>query len=158
MNELNEILRQYMKQVRPPSIQKFVAPRGGITVHNVLDTSKEPKPNGCNTFLEFWEKSVGAKADQCLALSSHICNDGNAADIKEIVGAHVRVDGLQCPLDEAWIVPLCKQCNNDDNCDPIVLPEFTELIPVRMSKKHATASDFYNRLRLALKKVSGVSK
>ena len=72
-------------------------------------------------------------------MDDHLTNDGSPADTTDIVGAHVRIDGLDCPDDYAWIVPLCKQCNNDDNEFSILMPEGTVFIPVKMSKKHKTA-------------------
>lgn len=140
MDQMTDIRKQYLKMLGKPTIPVIVVPAGGITVHNVIGTSKEPKPNECDSFLDFWEKSVGVKVDKCLAVSRHVCKAGCRAEVDEIVGAHVRVDGLQCPLDEAWIVPLCKLCNNDDNFGPIRLPEGVALVPVIMNEEHFTAT------------------
>ena len=121
-------------------ITPVIAPRGGVDVHNVLDTKGEPIPNGYDSFLEYWEVNSGEVCpSECQAIDLHLTNDGQPADTTDIVGAHVRIDGLDCPDDYAWIVPLCKQCNNDDNESSISMPEGTIFIPVKMSKKHKTA-------------------
>ena len=119
---------------------KIIAPAEGIGVHNVLDTKDEPIPEGYESFLDYWEKKSGqACPSQCQAIELHITADWSIADTSDLVGAHVRIDGKDCPDDYAWIVPLCKHCNNDGNTSSIYMPAGTIFIPVRMAKKHKTA-------------------
>ncbi len=119
---------------------KIIAPAEGIAVHNVLDTKDEPIPEGYESFLDYWEKESGqACPSECQAIDWHITANGAIADKTDIVGAHVRIDTLPCPDDYAWIVPLCKHCNNDGNTSSIYMPAGTIFIPVRMAKKHKTA-------------------
>jgi hypothetical protein len=121
-----------------PSI--IIAPAEGIAVHNVLDTKDEPIPEGYESFLDYWEKESGqACPSECQAIDWHITANGAIADKTDIVGAHVRIDTIPCPDDYAWIVPLCKHCNNDGNTSSIYMPAGTIFIPVRMAKKHKTA-------------------
>lgn len=155
MSDIREFL---IRQLEGLSISEFHVPRGGAIVHNVVGTAEEPKPCGYGSFLEFWEETVGDRADRCFADSSHKCVDGSCADVDEIVGAHVRVDGLPCPLDEAWIVPLCKHCNSDDNCETIHLPEGVVLVPVKMAKKHVNASKARKIVLAALQELRNKSK
>ena len=82
-------------------------------VHNVLGTTDEPFPEGYDSFLEYWECKTGKSVPtNCQAIDFHTNQDGTEADTTDIVGAHVRIDGLSCPDDWAWIVPLCKHCNS----------------------------------------------
>ena len=119
---------------------KIIAPAEGIAVHNVLDTKDEPIPEGYESFLDYWEKESGQDCpSKCQAIELHITADGSIADTSDLVGAHVRIDGKDCPDDYAWIVPLCKHCNNDGNTSSIYMPDGTIFIPVRMAKKHKTA-------------------
>lgn len=119
---------------------KIIAPAEGIAVHNVLDTKDEPIPEGYESFLDYWEKKSGqACPSECQAIDWHITANGAIADKTDIVGAHVRIDTIPCPDDYAWIVPLCKHCNNDDNTLSIYLPSGSIFIPVKMTKKHKTA-------------------
>ncbi len=109
-------------------------------VHNVLDTKDEPIPEGYDSFLDFWECETGQSAPtKCLSVDSHKNQDGTDADMTDMVGAHVRIDGINCPDDWAWIVPLCKHCNSDDNTCCIELPEGTAFVPIKMSQSHPTA-------------------
>ena len=119
---------------------KIIAPAEGIAVHNVLDTKDEPIPEGYESFLDYWEKESGqACPSECQAIDWHITANGAIADKTDIVGAHVRIDTIPCPDDYAWIVPLCKHCNNDGNTSSIYMPAGTIFIPVKMAKKHKTA-------------------
>ena len=119
---------------------KIIAPAEGIAVHNVLDTKDEPIPEGYESFLDYWEKKSGqACPSECQAIELHITADGSIAYTSALVVAHVRIDGTDCPDDYAWIVPLCKHCNNDGNTSSIYMPDGTIFIPVRMAKKHKTA-------------------
>ena len=119
---------------------KIIAPAEGIAVHNVLDTKDEPIPEGYESFLDYWEKESGqACPSECQAIDWHITANGAIADKTDIVGAHVSIDTMPCPDDYAWIVPLCKHCNNDDNTLSIYLPSGSIFIPVKMTKKHKTA-------------------
>ena len=121
-------------------IEKYIAPIGGCNVHNVLDTKGEPVPDGCSSFLEYWEKESGqACPNECQAADPHLKEDGEPADATDLVGAHVRIDGLYCPNNQSWIVPLCKYCNRDENVSPIYLPEGTVFVPITMAKAHPTA-------------------
>jgi len=121
-------------------IKEYIAVNGGCLVHNVLDTKDEPIPNGYNSFLDYWEvKSGKACPKECQAISLHFKDDLTPADTADLVGAHVRIDGKPCPNNEAWIVPLCKHCNRDENEGSILLPEGTVLVPIKMAKMHPTA-------------------
>ena len=133
-------MAKLMQSTASNAIKREIAHRGGVFVHNVLDTKDEPIPDGYDSFLEYWEKKSGeTRPRECQAIDPHLTNDEKPADTTDIVGAHVRIDGLDCPDDYAWIVPLCKQCNNDDNESSILMPEGTVFIPVKMAKKHKTA-------------------
>lgn len=113
---------------------------GGCFVHNVLGTKDEPIPEGYTSFLDYWEKKSGQSAPpECPVKCAHQNQDGSDADKKDIVGAHVRIDEISCPDDWAWIVPLCKHCNSDDNSYCIELPAGTVLVPIKMSKSHPVA-------------------
>lgn len=122
------------------SIITIIAPSDGAVVHNVLDTQDEPIPEGYASFLDYWEGESGkTRPSECQAIDVHLTKDGSSAKTTDLVGAHVRIDGECCPDDYAWIVPLCKQCNDADNTSCILMPEGTVFIPVKMSKKHKTA-------------------
>ena len=117
-------------------------PYGGLFVHNVLDTSKEPIPDGYESFLDYWERNACVEnVQECASIGRHVNKDGKKSETDEIVGAHVRIDTLPCPDDWAWIVPLCKHCNNDGQTGPIPLPYKAKLIPVHMSCAHPTAKN-----------------
>lgn len=114
---------------------------GGCFVHNVPDTKDEPVPDGCGTLLKYWSsKTRRPIPDKCLTLDPHINQDHNVADQYDIVGAHVRIDGEDCPYDWAWVVQLCKHCDNDERTWSIYLPAGTKLVPVKMQKVHYTAT------------------
>lgn len=69
-------------------------------VHNLSEGSR-PVPAGYSSWLDFWEKKTGLKADSCHRLGCY----AKATD-----GAHVQlVNGG----DEWYIVPLCHSCNTD---------------------------------------------
>lgn len=122
------------------NMSKMIACSGGCFVHNVLDTKDEPIPKGYASFLDYWEKQTGQSAPtKCPSVDSHENQDGSDADMTDLVGAHVRIDGQYCPDDWAWIVPLCKHCNSDDNTCRIGLPGGTVFVPIKMSKSHPTA-------------------
>ena len=122
-------------------IQMFVVGCDGCFVHNVLDTKDEPVPDGYDTFLEYWSSKTSRPIpEKCVALDPHVNQDYSEADQYDIVGAHVRIDGEYCPNDWAWVVPLCKHCNNDERTWCIYLPSGVKLVPVKMQKTHSTAS------------------
>ena len=121
-------------------IAKVIAPAMGIFLHNVLDTKDEPIPEGYKSFLDYWARKSGQPCpSECQAIDPHLTEDGGIADCTDLGGAHVRIDGEDCPDDYAWIVPLCKHCNNDDNTSSIYMPPGTIFIPIKMTKKHKTA-------------------
>lgn len=62
----------------------------------------------------------------------------NEHDQPEIVRAHVRIKGVDCPEDEAWICNLCHSCNSDDNHKAMSLVVGTKLYPVKMAQPHKT--------------------
>lgn len=117
------------------SICQFHAPMK-IWVRNIPGTKNEPSPFGCDSALAYWRAKSGQEALQCMALDPHKNADGKDADIKEIVGAHVRVKGIQCKDNEAWIVPLCKHCNSDERDTDICLPKGVILVPVKLSRNY----------------------
>lgn len=127
------------KESNNPSIKEQKVWTKDFFVHNVLDTSGE-SVDGYGSTLKYWEKVTGKKASGCCAIDPHTNSDGTDSDLNEIVGAHVRIDNESCPSDEAWIVPLCKHCNNANRTWSIPLKEGTMLVPVKMSKSHETAS------------------
>lgn len=132
---LNEYLSGKMTQIK----RHVVTKADGEIVYNVAGTKDEVPPQGYATFRNFWEgKSNHEPVTTCVAEVDHTTADGDDADVEAIDGAHVRLDGVDCPDDEAWIVPLCKKCNNDDNAEPIRLPKGMVLVPVKMAKPHAT--------------------
>ena len=123
-------------------IENFTVDFNSCFVHNVLGTQDEPIPEGYDSFLEYWECKTGKSVPtNCQAIDSHTNQDGTEADTTDIVGAHVRIDGLSCPDDWAWIVPLCKHCNSDGRTWCIELPQGTILVPIKMSKSHPTAKN-----------------
>lgn len=65
----------------------------------------------------------------------------NGSDHPEIVRAHVRVRGIECPKDEAWICNLCHSCNSDDNRKAMRLIMGTKLFPVKMKEPHAMVEE-----------------
>ena len=135
---LSEKIRKILEE--SCMIKKYVAPNGGCIVHNVLDTKGEPIPTGYNSFLDYWEKKSGqACPKECQAVDPHLKEDNTLVDTTDLVGAHVRIEGESCSEDEAWIVPLCKHCNRDENVKSIRLPEGTVFVPIKMDKKHKTA-------------------
>ena len=147
-SQVNKWIKQMMKfkiserlyATEGGPIKKYTVPVGGVFVHNVLKTSGEPKPEGYGTFLEYWcDKAQRNAPKVCPALDPHRNNDGSKSDENEVVGAHVRIDDFTCPNDWAWIVPLCKHCNNDDRTWCIWIPEGTVLVPVKLSGPKETA-------------------
>lgn len=123
-------------------IQQFEIPAGGRFVHNVLESSDEEPPAGYSDFLEYWkEKSGRTVPAECVAVDPHLNKDGTASNVRDIVGAHVRIDGIFCPKNWAWIVPLCKHCNNDDRTWCILIPEGVALVPVKLSQDRETATN-----------------
>lgn len=129
-----------MKNEAPISMK--MASYGGIFIHNVLETKDEPILEGYASFLEYWEDKSGQSApSECQSDDSHKNQDGSDADKTDLVGAHVRIDDSACPDDWAWIVPLCKHCNNDDNTGCMKLPKGTIFVPIKMSAKHPTAKN-----------------
>lgn len=76
-----------------------------VKVKNLLGTSDNSAPYGYSSWLDFWEKSTGRKANKCANID---CN------LKATVGAHViKTSGTK----EWYIVPLCDGCNNYHNED-----------------------------------------
>jgi len=72
-----------------------------IKVHNLRGTSSSDKPDGYDSWLDYWEKKTGRKNPQC---AYH--RNGESAD----VGAHVQKDSMS---DRRWyIVPVCYWVNN----------------------------------------------
>ena len=71
-------------------------------VKNANGTSRWSKPStGESSWLEYWEKHTGKKADHCGATD---CSSKTG-----LVGAHVqKVYGGN----ELYITPLCSSCNN----------------------------------------------
>ena len=120
-------------------IKKVVVPDEGLFVNNVIGTSDESPPQGYNSAIEYWRSRASGDMKECPAIDPHKKEDGSCVDTKDIVGAHVRIYGEECPEDEAWVVPLCKHCNSADRDWSIYLPAGTCLIPVRLSKKYKTA-------------------
>lgn len=128
------------QQIEP--ISMYIAGGSGCFIHNVLDTKDEPIPEGYDSFLEYWEGESGMSAPvECQEESTHQNVDGTYADKKDLDGAHVRIDDVDCPDDWAWIVPLCGHCNNDDNTCCMKMPAGTVFVPIKMSKAHHTAHD-----------------
>ena len=142
-------------------IKMITVGAGGRFVHNVLDTKDEPVPDGYGTLLKYWSSKTSRPIpDKCLALDPHVNQDSREADQYDIVGAHVRIDGENCPDDWAWVVPLCKHCNNDGRTWSIYLPAGTKLVPVKMQKVHYTATHTMDDIiqQLIVWKVRGKGK
>lgn len=139
-NKYDALNRYLSNGSQKDALQDYIVPYGGVDVYNVMDTKNEPKPERCATFLDYWKNRSGEEVDVCTSDSSHVCKSGKWAETDEIVGAHVRIDGIFCPSDWAWIVPLCKKCNNDDNIRPIRIPQGVRLVAIHMSKAHKDAS------------------
>lgn len=139
-NKYDALNRYLSNGSQKDALQDYTVPHGGVDVYNVLATKKEPKPEGYTSFLEFWMDRTGEEVDDCSSTANHICKSGKRAETDEIVGAHVRIVGISCPSDWAWIVPLCKKCNNDDNIRPIRIPQGARLVAIHMSKAHKDAS------------------
>ena len=58
-------------------------------VHNVIDTNDEPIPEGCVSFLDYWEKKTGVSAPkECQVIASHENQDSSDAD-KKILPLHM---------------------------------------------------------------------
>ena len=106
-----------------------------IKVRNVEDTSKE-KPFVGGTWGEWWKRCTGTD------FPAECANIDCANDKKnpEIVGAHVRIEGVPCPDDEAWICPLCHSCNSEDNHASMSLQIMTKLLSVKLKKPHKTVA------------------
>lgn len=154
VNKYDALNRYLSNGSQKDALQDYTVPNGGIDVYNVLDTKKEPNPEGYTSFLEFWMNRTGEEVDVCASDAAHVCKSGKRAETDEIVGAHVRIDGISCPSDWAWIVPLCKKCNNDDNILPIKIPQGVRLVAIHMSKAHKDASQLTEEEReLVLEKL-----
>lgn len=104
-------------------------------VRNVKDTSNE-KPFVGGTWGEWWKRCTGTDfPEECANIDC-----ANDKEKPEIVGAHVRIDDMPCPDDEAWICPLCHSCNSEDNHASMSLAIGTKLLSVKMKKPHKTVS------------------
>ena len=103
-------------------------------VRNVEDTSKEKSPVQ-NGWGGYWQDKTW------LGFPNECSNSGckNKEKNPEIVGAHVRREGEPNTGKDAWIVPLCHQCNSDDNKEPMDLNGGTIFVRVHMSESHKTA-------------------
>ena len=71
-----------------------------IDVKNKKGTAEKDPPSGYDSWLDFWEKKKGKKADTCEVLN---CN-GNPD-----VGGHVIKSG---DGSKEYILPMCYSCNN----------------------------------------------
>ena len=71
-----------------------------INVKNKKGTADKNPPSGYSSWLDFWEKKKGKKADKCEVL---YCT--GAAD----VGGHVIKSGEGS---KEYILPMCHSCNN----------------------------------------------
>lgn len=65
-----------------------------------LNGTGEKIPQGYSSWLEFWEKKAGKKANVC----SNMTCTGSAE-----VGGHVKLVG---GTNKEYIVPICYSCNN----------------------------------------------
>lgn len=88
-----------------------------VSVKNKNGTSKNPAPSGYTSWLDFWEKKKGKKADVCERLH---CTS-KAED-----GGHVIKSG---DGPKEYILPLCKDCNHPSNTSEFKAWE-NDLIPV----------------------------
>ena len=139
-----------MKNEDPISME--TAGCDGYFIHNVLETKDEPIPDGYTSFLQYWESQTGQPAPtKCQSDDPHKKHDGSDADKTELVGAHVRIDDFRCPNDWAWIVPLCKHCNDDDRTYCLWLPAGTKFVPIKMEKSHPTAKSVKDKLLKIIK-------
>ena len=103
-------------------------------VRNVEDTSKEKSPVQ-NGWRGYWQDKTWLEfPNEC---SNSICK--NEEQNPEIVGAHVRIEGEPNTGKDAWIVPLCHECNSDDNKDTMDLNGGTIFVRVQMQESHKTA-------------------
>lgn len=90
-----------------------------IKVKNLQGTSDNSVPSGYSSWLDFWEKKTGRKADKC---SNTECYS------KASVGAHViKLDGTK----EWYIVSLCDNCNNYHNEDDFFVNDY-DLVKVNL--------------------------
>ncbi len=88
-----------------------------MLVKNVNGSSRFTRPNGYNSWLEYWESQIGLKAHECFAKDCYSRN--------YLVGAHVQKVSSD---DKAWyIIPLCSSCNQ--RIDYFEVPE-SWLVPV----------------------------
>ena len=71
-----------------------------VDVKNKKGTSDRVLPAGCNSWLQYWEKTVGKTAEECTAVGCS--NKGH------LHGSHVFIDGATA---KEYIVPLCASCN-----------------------------------------------
>jgi hypothetical protein len=89
-----------------------------IYVKNKKSTSEKKPSSEYSSWLDFWEKKKGKKADKCERLNCQKTND--------IVGAHVIKSG---DGPKEYILPLCKDCNHASNTEEFQAWE-TDLISV----------------------------
>lgn len=88
-----------------------------MLVKNVNGSSRFTRPNGYNSWLEYWESQIGLKAHECFAKDCYLREN--------LVGAHVQKVFSD---DKAWyIIPLCSSCNQ--RIDYFEVPE-SWLVPV----------------------------
>jgi len=129
LTELGEIHRDMM--IKNGDMLKSLCPQ---MVRNVEGTSREKSPvqNGWGGYWQ--DKTWLVFPNEC---SNSDCK--NKEQNPEIVGAHVRREGEPNTGKEAWIVPLCHQCNSDDNKDPMDLNGGTIFVRVQMQESHKTA-------------------
>ena len=71
-----------------------------IDVKNKKGTAEKAPPSGYDSWIDFWEKKKGKKADTCEVLN---CNGGPD------VGGHVIKSG---DGSKEYILPMCYSCNN----------------------------------------------
>lgn len=109
-------------------------------VMNVLKTSNEPHQvdGGWN---EYWTRISHLKFPvECRNVCCHGEIDEREEEDKEVVGAHVRLDGEPSHDHWAWIAPLCKSCNGQDSAAKF-LAKGTILVRVKMKYIHDTAQE-----------------
>jgi hypothetical protein len=88
-----------------------------VEVKNVKGTANNQPPDGYSSWLDFWEKKKGMKADSCKVFDCSGSPD---------VGGHV------IKVNEGsteYILPMCYSCNNESE-DEIFNVLDSDLVPV----------------------------
>jgi hypothetical protein len=100
-----------------------------VDVVNAVGTSELEPPSGYDSWLDYWEKKQGKKADHCYFCGKKT-EDLLGGHVNKVILDYTEIILKKKPKSEPplFIIPLCAECNNSEN-DAVFSVSEADLVP-----------------------------